>query len=100
MSPLGMLYQTGYLTIADYSQGLYQLRVPDEEVKRDIAEHPSGIWIFELKVDESAEAALAQIKEKDYAAPYRVRNLPIWAIGLNFDSKTRQLTDAVHERLQ
>ena len=24
-------------TIADYSQGLYQLRVPDEEVKRDIA---------------------------------------------------------------
>ena len=37
MSPIGMLYQTGYLTIADYSQGLYQLRVPDEEVKRDIA---------------------------------------------------------------
>ena len=65
-----------------------------------IAEHPSGIWIFELKVDESAEAALAQIKEKDYAAPYRARNLPIWAIGLNFDSKTRQLTGTVHERLQ
>ena len=37
MNPIGMLYQTGYLTIADYSQGLYQLRVPDEEVKRDIA---------------------------------------------------------------
>ena len=64
-----------------------------------IAEHPSGIWIFELKVDESAEAALAQIREKGYAAPYRARNLPIWAIGLNFDSKTRQLTGAVHERL-
>ena len=163
MSPIGMLYQTGYLTIADYSQGLYQLRVPDEEVKRDIAallagawagrdaqwsaslggklragrwddffdglkalyaklpygshewgerknefsyqrplcallaaqgfrydpevaqtagrsdliaEHPSGIWIFELKVDASAEAALDQIKQKDYAAPDRARNLP------------------------
>ena len=163
MSPIGMLYQTGYLTIADYSQGLYQLRVPDEEVKRDIAallagawagrdaqwsaslggklragrwddffdglkalyaklpygshewgerknefsyqrplcallaaqgfrydpevaqtagrsdliaEHPSGIWIFELKVDASAEAALDQIKQKDNAAPDRARNLP------------------------
>ena len=64
-----------------------------------IAEHPSGIWIFELKVDESAESALAQIREKDYAAPYRARNLPIWAIGLAFDSKTRHLTGAVHECL-
>lgn len=107
-------------TIADYSQGLYQLRVPDEEVMRDIAaqgfrydpevtqtsgrsdliaEHPCGIYVFELKVDESAEAALAQIKEKDYAAPYRARNLPVWAIGLSLDSKTRHLTGAVHERL-
>ena len=39
-----MLYQTGYLTIADYSQGLYQLRVPDEEVKRDIAALLAGAW--------------------------------------------------------
>ena len=58
-----------------------------------------AIYIFELKVDESAEAALTQIHEKDYAAPYRVRNLPIWVIGLNFDSKTRHLKDAVYERL-
>ena len=186
MSAIGMLYQTGYLTIADYSRGIYRLRVPDEEVKRDIAalvagayadrdahwsatlgaklrigkweeffeglealyaklpygshesgerknefsyqrplcallaaqgfrydpevtqtagrsdlvaEHPSGIWIFELKVDETADTALRQIHEKDYAAPYRARQLPIWAIGLGFDSKTRNLTDARYERL-
>ena len=58
-----------------------------------------GVWIFELKVDESAEAALAQIKAKDYAAPYRARNVPVWAIGLDFDTKTRGLAGAVHERL-
>ena len=43
LSPIGMLYQTGYLTIADYSQGLYQLRVPDEEVKRDMAALLAGV---------------------------------------------------------
>ena len=51
-------------------------------------------------MDETSAAALAQIKAKDYAAPYRARNLPIWAIGLSFNSKTRQLTDATSERLQ
>ena len=186
LSPIGMLYQTGYLTIADYSDGLYRLRVPDEEVKRDIAslvagayadrdarwsaslgiklraglwdeffdglkalyaklpygsreqgerksefnyqrplcaliaaqgfryapeaaqtagrsdlvaEHPSGIYVFELKVDESAAAALDQIRRKGYAEPYRARGLPIWAVGLNFDSRTRHLTDAAVERI-
>ena len=35
--PVGMLYQTGYLTIKDYRQGLYSLCVPDEEVRRDLS---------------------------------------------------------------
>ena len=64
-----------------------------------IAEHPSGIWIFDLKVDETADAALRQIRERNYAAPYRACQLPIWVIGLGFDSKTRNLTDACYERL-
>ena len=32
-----MLYQTGYLTIESYSHRLYELRVPDEEVRQDLA---------------------------------------------------------------
>ncbi len=59
-----------------------------------VAVHPCGVYIFELKVDESAEAALAQVKEKGYDAPYRGRGLPIWLIGLNFDRQTRHLMDA------
>ena len=186
INPIGMLYQTGYLTIADYFDGLYRLRVPDEEVRRDVAAllagayagrdaqwsaslgaklragqwddffdglkalyaklpygsrergerknefsyqrplcalaaaqgftydieaaqtagrsdliafHPRGIYIFELKVDESASAALAQIKEKGYAKPYLADGRPIYCIGLNFDSKTRQLVDSAEETL-
>ena len=183
---IGMLYQTGYLTIKDYSpyKHSYVLTVPDEEVRQDlssllaaacanrdmawaqelglrlldadweaffdglkslyaamaygstegrghetsyarclsfllaaqgfrfrmedvqtdgradiVAEHPCGVCVFELKVDEPASAALAQVKAKNYDAPYRAKGLPVYAVGLSFDSKTRQLADAVAEEL-
>ena len=186
IGPVGLLYQTGYLTIRDYSSqfGDYTLGVPDEEVRRDlstllagvaahedmawaksmgsqllrghfdtffrglrslyaamaygsleerahetsyarclsfllashgfrfrmedvqadgradiIAEHPCGVFIFELKVDESAAAAIAQVKAKNYDAPYRAKGLPIHVVGLAFDSKTRHLADAAAETL-
>ena len=176
---VGLLYQTGYLTIKDYLDGIYMLGVPDEEVRRDlstlmagvaanqdmkwaanlgvslrlckwdlffdglkalyaamaygsqeerahetsyarclsfllaahgfrfrmedvqadgradvVAEHPCGVFIFELKVDEPAAAALEQVKAKGYDAPYRGKGLPIHLVGLGFDSKTRHLAEA------
>ena len=181
-----MLYQTGYLTIADFNTATmcFSLRVPDEEVRRDLATLTTavaarqdtywvsqlggkllaekwdeffeglkslyaslpygakeksihefsfernlvillwsqgircttedrqangqadivatsrvGVYIFELKVGESADEALRQVKEKHYDAPYRSRNLPIWLIGLNFDRQTRHLLDAKVERI-
>ena len=33
----GMLYQAGYLTIKDYKYGLFDLGVPDEEVRQDLS---------------------------------------------------------------
>ncbi|MGN0890367.1 MAG: AAA family ATPase [Candidatus Spyradenecus sp.] len=38
LSPVAVLYQTGYLTLADYDRtlGTYTLRIPDEEVRRDL----------------------------------------------------------------
>ena len=39
----GMLYQTGYLTIADYENDLFTLRVPDEEVRQDLSALMSGL---------------------------------------------------------
>ena len=44
IQPVGLLYQTGYLTIADYSYGLYTLRVPDEEVRQDLAALIAGAY--------------------------------------------------------
>ena len=39
----GMLYQTGYLTIDRYENDLFTLRVPDEEVRQDLAALMSGL---------------------------------------------------------
>lgn len=51
------------------------------------------IYIFELKVDRSAEEALRQIEEKQYALPYSKDGKTIIKVGLNFLSKTRNLGD-------
>ena len=64
-----------------------------------VVEHPRGIFIFELKRDESAETALDQIKQRNYAAPYLGKALPVWGLGLNFDSAKRQLDGYLVERL-
>ncbi len=38
-----MLYQTGYLTIGNYSDELFSLTVPDEEVRRDLSILMAGL---------------------------------------------------------
>ena len=65
-----------------------------------VAEHPTGIWIFELKVDGTAEAALDQIRKREYLTAYLADGRPIYAIGLSFDSKTRHLADYRAEQLR
>jgi len=42
LRPIAMFYQSGYLTIKDYDEGLYKLGVPDEEVRRDLAKLVAG----------------------------------------------------------
>lgn len=58
-----------------------------------VAEHPCGVYIFELKVNESADAALAQALKKKYETPYLASGVPVWIIGLNFDRETRRLLE-------
>ena len=39
----GMLYQTGYLTISKFEDGLFTLGIPDEEVRQDLSALMSGL---------------------------------------------------------
>ena len=61
----------------------------------DMAVRTGGhVYLFEFKVVEQAGpgAALAQLRERDYAAKYRGRDLTIHLIGVEFSRKTRTLT--------
>ena len=53
-----------------------------------IVEVPDYVYIFEFKLDGSAEGALQQIKEKGYTKEYATDARHIHQIGVNFSSKT------------
>ena len=58
-----------------------------------VAYSEKDIWIFELKVDKSAEEALEQINTKGYADKfgYLTNGRKVHKVGLNFSSETRRL---------
>ncbi len=51
------------------------------------------IYIFELKIDQSADAALKQIEEKGYAKPFAADPRKLFKIGLNFSTEKRCIDD-------
>ena len=49
------------------------------------------IYIFEFKLDKSADEALQQIENKQYAKPFEHDGRQIYKIGVNFSTKTRRI---------
>ncbi len=49
------------------------------------------IYIFELKIDKSADIALQQIEEKGYAQPFAHDPRRLFKIGLNFSTEKRSI---------
>ena len=58
-----------------------------------ILETPQYIYIFEFKLDGSADEALRQIEEKGYARPYLTDKRKIVCIGVVFSSQTRTISE-------
>ena len=53
-----------------------------------IVETPKFIYIFEFKLDGTADEALAQINEQGYGKPYEADNRQVYFVGASFSSKT------------
>ena len=52
-----------------------------------VIETPKDVYIFEFKLDGSADAALQQIRDKGYAKEYQADSRTIHLIGANFSSE-------------
>ena len=52
-----------------------------------------ALYLFELKLNMSAQAALKQIDLKDYASKFALSGLPIVKVGINFDPERRTIGD-------
>lgn len=50
---------------------------------------PDTIYVFELKVDGTAQEALQQIDDKSYAIPYQTDGRPVVKVGVKFDAEKR-----------
>jgi len=59
---------------------------------------PRGIYVMELKYNDTAEAALEQINRKGYADKYALDGRPITKVGIAFSSTERNITDWKAER--
>ena len=84
------------------SDGSFRVTAEDRQAQGRadlVAETPERVFIFELKVNGTPQDAIAQIKEKGYAEPYRHSGKEVHLIGLSFDGETRRLTGTASEPL-
>ena len=66
-----------------------------------VCQLPKSIYLFELKVDQTADVALAQIKTQKYYEKYRQLHpdKTLHLVGLNFNTKERNLDSVKIEKI-
>ncbi|MFN8494119.1 MAG: AAA family ATPase [Caldilineaceae bacterium] len=58
-----------------------------------VMELAEAIYLFEFKLNSSAQAALAQVKRSKYYERYRRQGKPLHLVGVNFDSQQREVSE-------
>jgi hypothetical protein len=58
-----------------------------------VVETGTKVYVLEFKLDQSAEAALAQIRAKRYHQAFWNLGKPVLGIGINFSSETKNVDD-------
>ena len=54
-------------------------------------ETPKAVYVFEFKYNKSSKAAMRQIRERGYADNWKGGKRPVTLIGINFNSKNRNI---------
>ena len=58
-----------------------------------VMQTPDYIYILELKINQTAAAALQQIEDKGYARPFASDPRQLFKIGINFSTGTKLIDD-------
>jgi hypothetical protein len=56
-------------------------------------EFPDKVFVLEFKCGQGADAAIRQIREKDYAGPSRGTGKRIFLVGIDFDAEKRNISE-------
>lgn len=93
-------YHTIFYLMLSASGVLVLTEVLTSKGRTDIAvEYPDKVYVIELKCNQGADKAIAQIKEKKYADKYRASGRAIYLVGINFDTSVREVTDWKMEKM-
>jgi len=93
-------YHTVFYLMLSASGVLVQTEVLTSIGQIDIAvEFSDKVYIIELKCNQAADKAIAQIKERRYSEKYFSSGRDIYLIGINFDTAKRRITDWKWEKL-
>ena len=88
-----------YLVFALMGQ-FVEVETPSSTGRTDcVVKTEKAVYIFEFKLKESAEDALKQIKEKNYAERYKAENKNIVLIGVSFDPEEKTVKEWISETL-
>ncbi len=95
---LQLSYEQYYQTIFYLIIKLVGLRIHAEERTNKgridtVIELEDAFIIFEFKLDGSAQKALEQIKNSEYAQKYRLEGKQVILVGVNFSTKTRSVSE-------
>ena len=87
-------YQTIFYLMFSFLNIYIRTEVKSAIGRADAVMHmPDTIYVFELKVDKSADEALAQIDEKGYMLPYYSEGKRLVKVGISFDSTQRTICE-------
>jgi Predicted AAA-ATPase/PD-(D/E)XK nuclease superfamily len=85
-----LMYSTGLTTFSELQSAEGRLDT--------ICVAYKSIYIFEFKLDTTAQAAVEQIKAKQYAAPFLNEPKTLYLIGVNFVSADKKINDICVEK--
>jgi hypothetical protein len=91
-------YHTVFYLMVAASGVLVRTEPLSSKGRTDIAvEFKDKVYVIELKCNQPAKAAIAQIREKGYHEKYLQSGRAIHLLGINFDTTERAITDWLHE---